>query len=134
MHDHKNIWFAVVFGLVFWLSLSSAMAQIALTPEQAKTMVSVHDVKVDETGISGELANSSPHPIRDIDLLLKYIWRWHDEFHPADNAPGNVAVVTLKEQLAPGQTLYFAYAGPVPEANRAHGRFETEVSVAGFTV
>ncbi|MGE5817159.1 MAG: hypothetical protein ACM37Z_03975 [Deltaproteobacteria bacterium] len=63
MHDHKNIWFAGVFGLVFWLSLSSAIAQIALTRQQAKTMVSVHDVKVDEAGFSVELTNSSSHPI-----------------------------------------------------------------------
>lgn len=80
------------------------------------------------------MTNSLLHPIRDIDLLLKYIWRWNDEFHPADNAPGNISVVTLKEQLAPGQTLDFAYAGPPPDAKRADGRFETEISVAGFTV
>ena len=134
MHDHKNIWFAVVSGLAFWLLLPNAMAQVPLTPDQAKTMVLVHDVKVDEKGISGKVTNSLLHPIRDIDLLLKYIWRWNDEFHPADNAPGNISVVTLKEQLAPGQTLDFAYAGPPPDAKRADGRFETEISVAGFTV
>jgi hypothetical protein len=67
-----------------------------------------------------------------VQLLIRYTWLWNDEFHPGKDDPGTSVYHMVEQEIAPGGTASFSYT-PSFAATRIDGRFETAVTVAGFT-
>lgn len=111
----------------------SAISPMVETDDQAMTSVAVRDIKVEDHGVSGEVVNRSPHPVRDVELLVRYMWRWNDEFNPGREAPGRAVYVKVGKEIRPGKSAPFAYRPSTALPDRTDGHFEIDVSVAGFT-
>lgn len=122
---------------VLVLSLGGAAvvpAQTVLSAGDAAKSVTIQDLKATTSLVSGVVANHSPHAIRDIDILVQYHWRWRNEFKPGPQSPGQAALIRLEKNLQPGQSAAFRYTPAPPLPERRDGRFEPEVTIAGFTV
>ncbi len=103
-----------------------------LPPPEASKLVAVRNTTVQDNNIvSGELLNLSSHQIRDVELLIRQIWHWNNEFRPGANPPGAAVYLMVTTELASGATERFSYKlSPLPA--RSDGYFETVVTVAGF--
>ncbi len=104
-----------------------------LPPPEASKLVAVRNTTVQDNNIvSGELLNLSSHQIRDVELLIRQIWHWNNEFRPGANPPGTAVYQMVAAELASGATERFIYKFS-PSPSRSDGYFETVVTVAGFT-
>jgi len=75
----------------------------------------------------------SPRRLRDVQLQIRRIWHWNNDFRPGQNPPGYADYYTVKEEIAPGGTSRFSYTLPSESPSRPDGHFETTVTAAGFT-
>ena len=122
--------FFSVLMMLYGLPVGSADKAVA--PDEASQKVEIRNVEVKGNAISGELTNKSPHPIRNIELLVQYHWLWNNEFKPGPKSPGKAIIVALDKQLRPGESATFSV--PLdPAESRADGYYMTEVTLAGFT-
>jgi len=104
-----------------------------LPPPEASKMVAVRNTAAQDNIVSGELLNLSSHRVRDVELLIRHIWHWNNEFQPGANAPGAADYYTVSTEIPSGATERFTYRVPSPLPARSDGYFETVVTVAGFT-
>jgi hypothetical protein len=111
-----------------------SVAQQALDRVEAAGVVEIENLRIDKDRISAEIVNKSPHPVRDIAVLISHAWRWQNEFRPGTDSPGTAVYHKLDYEIAPGERAAFThiFAEPLPEERRG-GEFETIVSVAEYT-
>jgi hypothetical protein len=103
-----------------------------LPPPEASKLVAVRNTTVQDNFVSGELLNLSAHRIRDVELLIRQIWHWNNEFRPGANPPGAADYYTVTAEIPSGAIERFAYKLSL-SPSRSDGYFETVVTVAGFT-
>jgi hypothetical protein len=100
-------------------------------PDQMSRLVEVQDVRASGDTVSGTVVNASGKPVRDVQLLVKYVWLWNDERHPGNDSPGRADYYTLPGELAPGERRDFTYRPDEPLPHRRDGRFNPTVQVSG---
>lgn len=129
-------WNLVIVGIALSVFLGTqsrpAISATLLSADNAAQVVVVRNVTVREGTVSGELVNKSSRSLRDVQLQIRYTWLWNDEFHPGKDDPGTSVYHTVEQEIAPGGTASFSYK-PSFATPRGDGRFETAVTVAGFT-
>ena len=126
----------VVVGVALMImSIQPALtaADIVGSAEQVIQTVAVRDVISQNGEVSGEIVNYSPRTLRDVELLVRHVWHWKNEFRPADDNPGMASYYTVVKEIPAGKSMPFNYTQLSPLPSRADGQFETMVSVAGFT-
>ncbi len=123
----------VAISMLMWLQPVTAIGDTAISPEQAQQSLSVRNVSVKDGVVSGELVNQSSRAARDVELQIRHVWHWKNEFRPGKDAPGKADYYTLNKDVAPGETVPFTYTISSPLPSRGDGYFETLVSIAGFT-
>jgi len=101
--------------------------------EEAAKVVSVRNVAVKGETVSGEIANHSPRPVRDVQLLIRYTWTWKNEMRPGEDQLSDAVYYTVEGEIPPGAARPFTFNRPAPLPSRPDGQFEVSVSVAGFT-
>jgi hypothetical protein len=119
--------------LIALSGITAAGAEKLATAEMAAQKIEIRVLDAKKDVISGEVINKSPHPLRDIELLVQYHWLWANEFKPGDDPPGKAAFVKLDQELGPGESAAFKIPVDPPAAARGDGRYMTEVTLAGFT-
>ena len=119
-------------GLLLWIESALASPDAFLSVPEASNTVAVRNVSVRDDVVSGEIVNMSPRPLRDVQLLIRRIWHWENEFRPGQNPPGSADYYTVDEEITPGGTRRFTYRLPSHSRSRSDGHFETTVTVAGF--
>jgi hypothetical protein len=92
--------------------------------------VVVRDVRVHDGLVSGTVVNRSGKTLRDVQLVIRHLWLWNNEFHPGTDDPSRVDYYTVHNEIPPGGQLDFSYrlSSPLPEG--PGGRFDTQVQVA----
>jgi hypothetical protein len=127
-------------GIVVGIALLIMSSQPALTAAdtvgsagEATQSVAVRNVTSQNGVVSGEIVNHSPRTLRDVELLVRHVWHWKNEFRPGDDNPGMASYYTVVEEIPPGGSVPFTYRQLSPLPSRGNGSFETMVSVAGFT-
>ena len=124
-----------MLGLVIVLSSLSATWEIFAatlrSQEEASKIVAIENVAIKDEEVSGTLVNRSRHTLRDVQLQIRYSWRWKNEFKPKEDTAGETIVRTVEREIPPGETAPFAFKHSLPA--RGDGYYETSVSVAGFT-
>lgn len=93
----------------------------------------VQSVTVKDGVVSGEVLNKSSRLLRDVQLLIRYVWLWKDEMRPGKDDPGMAVYYTLEKEIPPGGKAPFTYRPASALPSRPDGYFEVSVSVAGFT-
>jgi hypothetical protein len=124
--------FAASIALV-GVDIQSSGAQKLLTSDEAAKVLRFDNLNVSTNSISGMLVNTSPHRVKDIELLIQYHWLWDNERHPGQDSPGRTFTLKLDKELSPGGTLPFSYRPP-QLTQRSDGRFMPEVDIGGFAV
>jgi len=126
--------FAVLWlGLLMTLSPHLAGAQTVGSKEEVQRILVIEKLSVREGAVAGEVYNRSRHSLRDVQLFVRYTWLWDDEMKPGKTDPGTSAYYTLQKEIPAGGRLPFTYTPSPPLPKVAGGRFETSVSVAGFS-
>jgi len=98
-----------------------------------QSAVTVNNVTAHDGVVSGEIVNHSSREIRDVELLLRHMWRWHNEFRPGNSDPGTASYHTVDGIIPPGESARFTVKDQSRQTARSDGQFQTTVSVAGFT-
>ncbi len=126
----------VVVGVALMImSIEPALtaADIVGSAEQVIQTVAVRNVTSQDGVVSGEIVNHTSQLLRDVELLVRHVWHWKNEFRPGNDNPGMASYYTVAEEIPPGGSVPFTYMELSPLPSRADGQFETMVSVAGFT-
>ena len=128
-----RIWFIGAALSIFILPLHGATAMETVVPssEVAQTIV-INDLAVQDGSVSGTVVNKSSATVQDVELLIRQMWLWNDEFHPGTDSPGRALSFTLRQHVAPHASAAFAFQTP-PLPQRSDGRFVTTVEVTRFS-
>ena len=110
-----------------------ARSQEVRSEEEAGRVLAIEKLAVQEGVVSGEVRNKSNRAVRDIQLFIRYTWLWDDERHPGRTDPGTSTYYTLKETIQPGASVNFTFKPSPPLPKVSGGRFDTSVTIAGFT-
>lgn len=110
----------------------SAFSATVLPRDKVAEIVALEDVVIKDGVISGKLVNQSSRPIRDIELLIRHVWIWNNEFRPGEDNRSQAEYYTVKTVIDPGKAIPLRYEFSRPSTS-ADGYFLTTVSVAGFT-
>ena len=137
----RAVWHFIAFGfavsgtLAVLICMEQALgrAENILSAPEATQIVAVSNVTVRDGLVSGEIFNRSPTPVRDVQLLIRQIWYWNNEFRPGNDNPGTAQYYTVSDMILPGRKVPFTYKMTSPAPARSDGQAETVVSVAGFT-
>jgi hypothetical protein len=120
-------------GVLMCLKAVSAFSATVLPRDRATEIVALEDVVTKDGVISGKLVNRSSRPIRDVELLIRHLWIWNNEFRPGEDNRSQAEYYTVKTVIDPGKATTFRYEFSRPLSPSADGYFLTTVSVAGFT-
>jgi len=126
----------VVVGVALMImSIQPALtaADIVGSAEKVTQTVAVRNVTSQDGVVSGEIVNPTSQLLHDVELLVRHVWHWKNEFRPGNDNPGMASYYTVAEEIPPGGSAPFTYTQLSPLPSRADGQFETMVSVAGFT-
>lgn len=129
---------SVVFGLlaIFLMELQASpavAAETVMSMEESAQVVALRNVAVKDGAVSGEVVNNSSNVVRDVQLQIRSVWYWDNEFRPGENPPGSADYVTVSSPIPPGGNVRFTHPLSTQSVPEGGGHFETEVSVAGFT-
>lgn len=119
--------------LLIWFQLGHADTVSVLSVSEAPHAPTVLNVEMRDNVITGEIVNHSSHRVRDVELLIRHIWHWNNEFRPGANAPSAADYYTVSTEMPSGGSERFTYRLPSSLSARSDGYFETVVTVAGFT-
>ncbi len=129
----QSYWLAFLLGWTIAAWPASTPAQHLRTHEDAEKILTITQLSVVDGVVSGAVLNRSNHTVRAVQLFIRYTWLWDDERHPGKIDPGTSTYYTLTKEIAPGAKLPFTFT-PTPSLPRVGaGRFQTTVSVAGYT-
>lgn len=111
----------------------TAWAQTIRDREQTARIVSVEKVSTTDGSVSGEVINHSKNTLRDVQLLIRYIWLWDNETKPGKNDPSTSSYYNLPGEIPPGGRATFTFKPSPPLAKASGGHFETSASIGGFS-
>jgi hypothetical protein len=104
-----------------------------LSGSEALHAPALRNVEMRDNVMTGEIVNQSSHRVRDVELLIRQIWHWNNEFRPGANPPGAADYYTVTAEIPSGGTELITYRVLSLLPARSDGYFETVVTVAGFT-
>lgn len=122
---------AVVGALFFVAAVEVQAAEVTISDQQPQS-VAVRNIKVQDGSVSGEIVNSSPNVIRDVQLLIRYTWLWKNEMKPGEDNRSDAVFYNVEGEIPPGGSKPFTYR-PSSTMKEDGGRYEVSVTVAGFT-
>lgn len=111
----------------------AAWAQTISDRAAIERIVSIDKVSVTDASVSGEVINRSRNALRDVQLLIRYIWLWDNETKPGKNDPSVSFYYNLPGEIPPGGRASFTFKPSQALARTSGGHFETLASIAGFS-
>ena len=125
---------SVLFGLVLTLWPTASLPQAVPSQQQVSDVLAIDNVAVQDGTVTGEIRNKSSNPVRDPELLIRYIFLWKDEYHPGKDNPSASFYQPVSGEIAPGKALPFRFTPSPPLPRRSDGRFmPPALSIAGST-
>lgn len=120
--------------ILSWSSSRFTATAIEIGDQPPSDSLVIRNVKVEKDGaVSGEVYNQSTATLRDIRLVVRYIWLWKKERKPGEDNPGRAVFLRLTGSLPPDTSAPFEYRPDPPLPSRTDGRFDTTVEVSGFS-
>lgn len=132
-HCEARIVIGIALCALIVMRTVSALSATVLPKDDPSQIVAIQNTKIENGTVSGELVNKSNRTVRDVQLSIRHIWQWNDEFHPKEDDLSTTVLYAIKSEIAPGESVFFTYRPPAPLPSPPDGFFETTVSVAGFT-
>ena len=120
--------------MVLWLLVAGvALASDVELDPHAFRSVTVENVALQGDTVTGVVANTSAHGVRDVQLEITYGWLWKNERHPGTDNPGRTDLYTLPGEISAGGSKPFSYRPQSPLQNRSDGTFVPSAAVVGYT-
>jgi len=134
-HQKPRYWaFVVGFSLTVGVMRAGlAWADNVAVADNNQKTVTVDNVAVHNGVVSGEVVNHSNREVRDVELLIRHMWQWSNEFHPGNSDPGMASSHILNKSIRPGESMPFSFSESSTLPARSDGQFKSMVSVTGFT-
>ncbi len=130
---HLSMVIGTALSFLIWAQPEAVISATLLPKDKASQVIVIQNTTIKDGTVSGEVVNKSRWTIRGVQLLIRYIWHWKNEYRPGDDSLSDAVYYTLEGEIAPGKAVPFTYKRSVPLPSRPDGYFETTVSVAGFT-
>ena len=127
----KAIFILVSLAMILWSQ--NTLAQMMRSKDEITRTLAVEKVAVKDGTVSGEINNLSPNTLREVQLYIRHIWIWNNEFHPGNDDPSTSTVYTVPQEIPPGGRASFTYSATPALPKASGGYFMTQVSPAGFT-
>jgi len=124
---------ALVIGFALVLASASASAQTVVAAKQSSESIEIRNLTFHDSVVSGEIVNRTRREVRNVELLIRHIWRWKNEFQPGSDELGTASYYTVERTIPVGAATPFTYRQGATLTVRTDGKYETVVSVAGFT-
>ncbi len=125
--------FLLLIALAFVVWPNTARSQAVRSEKDVAAVVVLDKISVQNGAVSGTVHNKSSHIIRDLQLFIRYSWLWDNEFKPGKDDPGTSTFYKLPQEIPPQGTISFTFTPATPLPKVSGGRFQTSVSIAGFT-
>lgn len=138
-HFKEGLCYVGMFAAVAAIGIASSAregqsaAAMLGTAEKAAQVVTIRNLAVKDGQVSGELVNNSSRTLRDVQVLIRYSWHWTNEFRPPRDDMGEAVYHTVAGEIAPRGSKAFSYQPSPPLPSSKDGRYETTVSIAGYT-
>jgi hypothetical protein len=129
----KQFWLVMVAAFLTMAHVASGFAAAVLGGDESGRVVALRNLTVKDGTVSGDLANTSPRTLRDVQLLIRHTWLWKNEMHPGEDSASDAIYYTVEGDIPAGGTKPFTYRPASPLPSRSDGGYETTVSVAGFS-
>lgn len=129
---HRYVSTIAIMVAVTWLEPQFAVAAALVSADKAAEVVVVRNVTVRDGEVTGELINKTKHAVRDVQLQIRYLWQWKNEFRPGTDEVGKAVYYTVEKEIPPGASVPFTYKPSPPLPSRPDGFYQTTVSIAGF--
>jgi ribulose 1,5-bisphosphate synthetase/thiazole synthase len=110
-----------------------ARAQAVLNPQEAAKIVSIEDVRVSPTGVSGAVVNRTPISSATSNSSCSITGCGTMNSSTGNDSPGHTVVQRMNKELQPGESAPFSHTLNVG-GDRKDGRFVPEATVAAFAV
>ena len=124
---------ALIIGFMLMSASATASAQTVISANQSDEIIEVRNLTSNDSVVSGEIVNRSRREVRNVELLIRQMWRWKNEFHPGSEDLGTGSYYTVERTIPAGATIPFTYRQRAASTARTDGQYEIAVSVAGFT-
>jgi len=124
---------ALVIGFTLALAAASVSAQTVVSGKQSGESIEIRNLTFHNSVVSGEIVNRSRREVRNVELLIRHIWHWKNEFQPGSDELGTASYYTVERIIPVGAAIPFTYRQGATSSARTDGQYETVVSVAGFT-
>ena len=124
---------ALWLGIFMTLLQPPAYPQNIRSQKEIAAVLAIENLSIQEGFVSGDVRNKANHEVRDVEIFIRYTWLWDNERNPGKTDPGTSAYYTLKQTIPLGEKFSFTYKPSPPLPKIAGGRFETSVTIAGFT-
>lgn len=123
---------SAIFGALVCVSAVEIQAADVNISDQQPQAVTIRNVKVQAGAVSGEVVNSSPNIIRDVQLLIRSTWLWKNEMKPGEDNRSDAVFYNVDGEIPAGGSKPFTYS-PSSSMKEDAGRYEVSVKIAGFT-
>ncbi len=119
-------------GLSVASAATRASPSVLFGSEALSRDVVVRDLQVHDGAVSGVVVNNTGNQLTNVDLLVRFGWRWKHERAPGKESPGRAVVRTLENIPLGGETP-FNYSPEFGFPARSDGHYEISVVVVGYT-
>ncbi|MGZ8464021.1 MAG: hypothetical protein ACXWXT_00610 [Candidatus Binatia bacterium] len=130
--EWRTIVTALFVGMVVLTTPHSAMSQRVASREEIAIVLPIEKIAVANGTVSGEIHNRGPYSVREVELLIRYIWLWDNEPNPGKIDPGTSTYHALTTEIRAGGNLPFTFTPSPPLPKVSGGRYEISVTVSGF--
>jgi hypothetical protein len=127
----KGIFGLVSLAMILWSG--QTLAQSIRSEEEVARVLAIEKIAVKGQTVSGEVHNLSSNTLRDVQVYIRYIWIWDNEFHPGSNDPSTSFIYTVPQEIPPGGRVPFTFSPPSQASKASAGDFMIRVPLAGFT-
>jgi len=123
--------FWIVVGVLAIVSAELRAAEVNIS-DQPPQAITVRNVSVKDGVVSGEIVNSSPRTIRDVQLLIRYTWLWNNERHPGEDTRGDAVFQGVEGDIPAGGSKPITYRPSSSKAPQGDGHYEATVRISGY--
>lgn len=124
---------SLTLGVILLAGQQSLHSATAISNGGTEQKIVLENLSVQGEAVSGQVRNKSRNTMRDVELLVRHIWHWNNEYRPGKDDPSVAVYYKVDKEISPGATASLNYKPSSALPTRSDGYFETTVSVAGFT-
>lgn len=122
MNIRNDIRLACAIAGALGAACAQADDQQLVSPADMRETVTVENVRVDGTQVTGTIVNNTSRRLENPQLVVRHNWIWKNEYHPGPDSPGWADFATVSQTIEPHQRADFTVEAsrPAPERDDGH--------------